>query len=101
MTFCLLGKMPPVQLPKGNRFRKTCKQCGEIQLLKTRKCSCGFDFHKERCDKRLHELEKKVQQGKSNRAANNSTRMIAKAKDTVRYIIFYQEQFQSKQISVN
>ena len=80
--------MPPTQLPKGNRFRKTCKQCGEIQLIKALRCKCGHDFHKERCEKRLHQLEKKVQQGKSNRSANNSSRMIAKAKDTVRKIYF-------------
>ena len=69
--------------PKGNGFRKTCKRCGEVQLLKVLKCQCGFDFATARREKRMQEIQKKVQQGKSNRTYNNSTRMIAKAKDTV------------------
>ena len=75
--------MNPAQLRKGNGFRKTCKQCGAIHLLKRLKCQCGYDFQILRSERRLREIEKKVEQGRSNRRYNNSSRIIAKAKDTV------------------
>ena len=75
--------MSTSQLRKGTGFRKTCKQCGEVHLLKKLKCQCGYDFQVLRSERRLRELEKKVEQGKNNRKYNNSSRIIAKAKDTV------------------
>ena len=79
-------KMPSYKLPKGNGYKKKCHSCGEVNALKVLKCKCGYDFRSARNSKRLKEIQKRVQQGKNNRHYNNSTRMISKAMDTVRFM---------------
>ena len=81
--------MPSYKLPRGNGFKRKCQNCGVVNPLKVLKCKCGFDFLAARTNKRLKEIRKRVEQGRNNRNYNNSTRMIAKAMDTVRYIVNY------------